>query len=246
MIKRTISPVSVTRASSGTSASAASGPDRRRSDGRTSRVAAVSVGVAWASPESPVGIPMLRSNPANPCATANARRVVQQGRQSFQSRARGNRGRHHLPALAGDPIEHPGRNLQSTIRASPVRLQRRAPACLVDQLVNVNTSPDPGMPWIEERAFLGPVGYCDRVVQCREAAFGPRRANAPRSPCRRRGYGTGGVTETGSRRSRAARLSAARGPPLADARVHGGERAPRDRKGRRPHDALRLLQRVRL
>jgi hypothetical protein len=84
---------------------------------------------------------------------------VQQCRQSSQSRDRRNRGSPHLPALAADPIEHPDRDLQPTIGSDPGQATaKRRPACLLDHLVNVNTSPNPGMPLIEKLPFLGPVG----------------------------------------------------------------------------------------
>ncbi len=116
-IKRTISLVSVTRASSGNVCQCGVGTGSA-SLGRANKSSCCGVGRRrmGISRNRLLGSRCCARIPRFRCATANACRVVQQGRQSFQSRDRGNRGRPHLPASAGDPIEHPDRNLQSTIR----------------------------------------------------------------------------------------------------------------------------------
>jgi hypothetical protein len=64
-----------------------------------------------------------------------------------------------MPRLAGEPIEHPDRDLQPPIGSDPGQATaERYPACLLDHLVNVNTSPNPAMPLIEKLALPGPVG----------------------------------------------------------------------------------------
>jgi hypothetical protein len=93
------------------------------------------------------------------CAIANASRIVQQCRQTLQSRHRGNRRHPNLPALARRPIEHPDGNLQPSVgRDTAQATAKRSPACLLDHIVNVNSSPRPRVPRVENLAPLGPVG----------------------------------------------------------------------------------------
>jgi hypothetical protein len=60
--------------------------------------------------------------------------------------------------LAGDPIEHPGRDLNPTIgRDTGQATAKRRPAGLLDHLVNVNSSAGPRMPRVEHLALIDPV-----------------------------------------------------------------------------------------
>ena len=110
-------------------------------------------------PESPLGTPMLRSNPA--IAMRHRKRLPRRAAMPPELPEPPPRqpGQPHLPGLVADPIEHPDRDLQPPIGSDPGQATaERYPACLLDHLVNVNTLPNPGMPPIEKLAFLGPVG----------------------------------------------------------------------------------------
>lgn len=68
-------------------------------------------------------------------------------------------GSGNAPRGADRAIKHPGRNLQPPIGGvARETAAENHPVSLLDHLMNVNTTPGPGMPWIKKLAFLGPVG----------------------------------------------------------------------------------------
>lgn len=81
-------------------------------------------------------------------------------------------GSGNAPRGADRAIKHPGRNLQPPIGGvARETAAENLPVSLLDHLMNVNTTPGPGMPRIKKLAFLGPVGVLSSVVQHREAPF---------------------------------------------------------------------------
>ncbi len=65
----------------------------------------------------------------------------------------------NVPCGAGDPIEHPGRNLQPPIgRVVRKAATEHIPPSLFDHLMNVNTTPVQRMPRIKKLSLSGPVG----------------------------------------------------------------------------------------
>lgn len=68
-------------------------------------------------------------------------------------------GSGNAPRGADRAIKHPSRNLQPPIGGvARETAAENLPVSLLDHLMNVNTAPRPGMPWIKKLAFLGPVG----------------------------------------------------------------------------------------
>jgi hypothetical protein len=116
------------------------------------------------------------------------RRVLQQRHQNSKRSEIDLGGSGNAPKGTGRAIEHPGRNLQPTIRSTARKAAaQRLPASLLDHLVNMNATSTPRMPRIEKFAFLGPVGVlppCSTTAAARIHRLTGKPRIRPTSTCR--------------------------------------------------------------
>ena len=84
---------------------------------------------------------------------------------------------------AGRPVEHPGRNLQPTIRIGTAQAAAKNSATRpLDRRVNADPKTEPRMPWVQQFPKLGSVGVLKLSCTIADARI-RRLATEPRWPC---------------------------------------------------------------
>jgi hypothetical protein len=179
-------------------------PPRWRGAGRTDRTGGLDpagpqngcAGVAWASPR--FGSQLSRAAPANgacndgrppgPQPAACTSKV-----RSASNAARSTRGWECQPhRQAGQPVEHPGRQLQPAVEMRRATGAQHRPGRLLDHLMNANTAPGPGVPGVDDLALVAMLGLmgvpspaCTTASgRTAASAVGRRRSSPDAAPAR--------------------------------------------------------------
>jgi hypothetical protein len=78
--------------------------------------------------------------------------------KSGQGREIHARAEPHRHQAAGGLVEHPDRQLQPAVKMRRATGAQHRPRRLLDHLMNANTPPSPGMPWVDDLALVAMLG----------------------------------------------------------------------------------------